>query len=347
MEKEVLTRFNNPILRFLMTVSVGVALALTAGAAEKLPAAKAGEIGTPDGQIAFIRNGNIWVMNADGSGQQMITQVTNADGRLSWAPDNRRIAFVRSGKVEISGPDPMIGGMHKIYDVFVAWLDSAYANNTMWWTRITDDLGGRGPEWSLDGSEIVFYKDMNANYANASVPNYQICTMGPEGGDFEVLRKDWQNFGDDFLMAPSMNRKGQIACISMHDMKPQGLVMLDRNRPMISIDSIRAAAKSNFRRIAPAWSPDDKWLAYVYNDMNAPGIYIATPDLEEHYLVFAPPVGSGIYTVAPSFSPDSKWITFATTDGSIWICDITGNGTRRLTPPGLDKNPAWSKPQPR
>jgi len=85
-------------------------------------------------------------------------------------------------------------------------------------------------------------------------------------------------------------------------------------------------------------------LAYVNNNLNEGGLYITTPDLKEKYLVFNPPLGNlYILPVAPSFSPDSKWLTFSTTDGSVWICDITGNGARRLSGPGLDKFPAWSK----
>ena len=331
------------ITRFLTLILAVAAVTLSANAAEKLTAAKVGTIGQPTGQIVFIRNGNIWMMNADGSGQQMVSEVTNADGRRSWAPDGRRIAFVRSGKLQLNGPDPMVGGMHKVYDLFIAWLDSAYANNRLWWTRITEDLGGRGPEWSADGSQILFFKDMNANIANASTPNYQVCTINPEGGDLSILRRDWQNFGDDFLTTPTMNSRGQIACVTMYENKPQGLVVLDRANFMIPIDSIRALTLKNLKKVAPAWSPDGKWLAYIYNDINQPGIYVASPDLKENYLVYAPPVGTMLYINPPSFSPDSKWLTFSTTDGSVWICDLTGNGARRLTPPGMDRNPAWSR----
>ena len=72
-------------------------------------------------------------------------------------------------------------------------------------------------------------------------------------------------------------------------------------------------------------------------------VYITNKDFTEDYLVFAPPVSTYISANPPSFSPDSKWITFSTTDGAIWIVDITGNGARRLTPPGIDKSPAWSQ----
>jgi Tol biopolymer transport system component len=238
----------------------------------------------------------------------------------------------------------MVGGFHKVYDLFITYVDSAYAKNTLWWTRVTDDLGSRAPEWSLDGSEIIYYKDMNANMANAAEPNYQICTIAPDGSEFEVLRKDWQMFGSDFIINPSLNPvTGQIAGVSLYDMKPQGLIIFDRDNPMVAIDSIRAWTMKNLQMVAPSWSPDGKWLAYIFNSMKEPGIYIATPDLSEKYLVFAPPVGTMLYTVAPSWSPDGKWLTFSTVDGSIWISDITGNQSRRVTPPGMDKNPAWSK----
>ncbi|MGH8015627.1 MAG: TolB family protein, partial [Candidatus Zixiibacteriota bacterium] len=102
-------------------------------------------------------------------------------------------------------------------------------------------------------------------------------------------------------------------------------------------------ARKNAKKVAPALSPDGKWLAYVLNDMNNPGIYIATPDFKEDYIVFMPPVGTSLHTIAPSFSPDSKWLTFSTTDGSIWISDITGGGARRLSGPGMDNFPSWSK----
>ncbi len=314
-------------------------------AAGKLPAAKAGTIGKPTGQIAFIRSGNVWIMNADGSGQQEVQEATNADGRLSWSPDNRRIAFTRTGRIELTGPDPMVGGMHKVNDIFIAYLDSAYANNRQWWTRVSFDLGSRDPDWNAATNTIYFWKDMNANLANSDGPNYQICSVSPDGSDLTILRKDWQNFADDFLTSPSVSPDAQtIACVSMYDNKQQGMIVVNRDKIMMPIDSIRARTLNALKMVAPAWSPDGKWIAYVNNDMNAPSVSITTPDLKEQYVVFTPPAGAYLYSIAPSFSPDSKWLTFATTDGSVWITDITGNGARRLTPPGLDRSPAWSKP---
>ncbi len=328
----------------LLVIFVLSLFPLISFAAEKLPAEKAGVIGQPDGRIAFIRNGSIWVYDTKGANADMICESINADGRLSWAPDGKRIAFTRSGLVDLKGPDPMVGGRHKVYDIFIAWLDSAYHNNRMWWTRITDDLGSSDPEWSADGNTIYFTKDMNANFVNAFMPNHQICSISPDGSDFNILRKDWQNFSDDFMRKQTVSKDGKVASVTFNKLKPIGIVMTTLDNIMLPVDSIRAQGTRNQKMVGPAFSPDGKWLAYINNNMSEGGLYIATPDLKEKYLVFKPRVGNiYLHNMAPSFSPDSKWLTFSTTDGSIWICDITGNGAQRLSGPGLDKFPAWSK----
>jgi Tol biopolymer transport system component len=44
-------------------------------------------------KIAFVRGGDIWVMNADGSGQHRLTHDTTAETNPVWAPDGTKIAF--------------------------------------------------------------------------------------------------------------------------------------------------------------------------------------------------------------------------------------------------------------
>ncbi len=311
-------------------------------AQESLPAEKAGTIGKPAGKIAFIRNGDIWQMGADGQNQDKVCAAGNADGRLSWSPDNKTIVFTRSGLVEYRSPD-MLGGKHKLYDIFLCYLDSAYSNNRNYWYRITNDLGNRGPEWQKDGKRILFWKDMNANKVNSEAPNYQLCTMEPDGSSVVLLRKDWQNLNLNYLIAPSMNSNGDVVAVYLKEHRQVGAIVMKSGNYMPEMDSLSDVAETHQGIIAPCWSPDGKWLAYISNDLQKGGLYLTTPDFKETYIISTPPVGTYMNTFAPSFSPDGKWITFSTTDGSIWIVDITGNGKRRLTGPGPDKAPAWSK----
>lgn len=306
---------------------------------EMLSVTETGPISPPTGQIAFIRDKNVWMMNCDGTGQMVVTNVGNADGRVCWAPDNQSIAFTRSGSVDLRQPDNM-GGRHKVYDIFLCYPDKAKKDSTQYWYRLTSDLGNRDPQW-VDSNTIIFWKDMNANKVNAEMPNYQICLMEADGGMVQILRKDWQNMTEKFLTQPSMNNNGDIAFVYFSGQTQVGLTKLNISEIMTNIDTLGYRADKNRGMVAPAWSPDGKWIAAVSNNMNDAGLYIYTADLSKKYLVAAP-AGTYLRPMAASFSPDSRWVTFATTDGSIWICDITGGGLKRLTGPGSDIAPAWS-----
>ncbi|UCD63964.1 MAG: PD40 domain-containing protein [Candidatus Zixiibacteriota bacterium] len=317
-------------------------LAVSAAATEKLPPDMAGEISPPTGRIAFIRAGDIWVMEAIGTNQQAVCRVSNAEGRLSWSADNKKIVFTRSGMVDLKRPD-LVGGRHKVYDLFICLLDSAQAGNRKYWVRLTHDVGSRGPEWSSDGRKIIFWKDMNANTISARTPNYQLCTVEPDGSNLEVLRPGWEGEDEQFLVTPSINQWGDIAFVFFAEMQPGGLVILPRDEVTLSLDSIKVLAEKGEGCIAPSWSPDGRWLAVVCQSETGSGLYIVSPDLQQRYLVAEPPSRTRISNQPPSFSPDSKWLTFATGDNSIWICDITGGGLRRLTSPGKDQAPCWSR----
>jgi Tol biopolymer transport system component len=184
---------------------------------------------------------------------------------------------------------------------------------------------------------------MNANYINSRVANYQLCQVDPATGDVQALRRDWQADHEQFLVTPSMNRRREVAFVFFNEQQPGGLVVLPLKDISVSLDSIQQIAERNRGCVAPAWSPDDRWLAAVGNYPDDSGLFIATADLKQMYLVTLPPDGTQINKYTPSFSSDSDWITFSTSDGSVWVCDIAGNNLVRLTRPGKDSAPCWSR----
>ncbi len=105
-----------------------------------------------NGKIAFVQAGDIWTMNADGSGQVNLTNDAVPQSSPSWSPDGARIAF-----------------------------DQDTGTNTRVWTMNADGSGkamatngtfpqSRDPAWSPDGTRLVF-----SNFAGA------LWTMNPDG----------------------------------------------------------------------------------------------------------------------------------------------------------------------
>jgi hypothetical protein len=61
---------------------------------------------SPTGRrIAYLRNGNLWIMNADGTHQAQVTNAAPAstDARPTWSPNGRYLAFVKTAKGQSSG----------------------------------------------------------------------------------------------------------------------------------------------------------------------------------------------------------------------------------------------------
>lgn len=99
---------------------------------------------SPDGsQLVFSRQpagatqGDLWIMNADGSGRRLLSESPANEGIGRWSPDGQRIAFRsdRSGNPDI-------------------WVINADGTGIRQLT--TDPAVEDGPTWSPDGTRIAF-----------------------------------------------------------------------------------------------------------------------------------------------------------------------------------------------
>ena len=103
-----------------------------------IPEAWAGTFPGPNGQIAFVSDSDIFVMNAtDGSEQTRLTDNDAIDANPSWSPDGTKIAFAS---------DREEGGNS---DIFVM-----NATDGSEQTNLSDNGDERSPDWGTNTSPV-------------------------------------------------------------------------------------------------------------------------------------------------------------------------------------------------
>ena len=92
---------------------------------------------SPDGaEILFNRGGEIWKMNADGTGEVNLTNTGEVQLHAAWSPDGSRIAY-RGGPLN---------------DRWIFVMDADGSNPT----PLAEASYDSDPDWSPDGSRIVY-----------------------------------------------------------------------------------------------------------------------------------------------------------------------------------------------
>jgi dipeptidyl aminopeptidase/acylaminoacyl peptidase len=131
-----------------------IIIVVTAAVASIVPLATIGSA-APTDQIAFERDGDIWVMNADGTGEVNITNHPAIDAHPDWSPDGTKIAFVSNRNDVPANADGNL-------EVFTMNADGSAV------TQVTDSVypfpGQFGydhyhPSWSPEGSRLTYEWD--------------------------------------------------------------------------------------------------------------------------------------------------------------------------------------------
>lgn len=120
---------------------------------------------SPDGtRITYARHGGIWVMNADGTNRQ---QLTNDYGRdPQWSPDSTQIVYSPDGRLTDSDG---------------VWVVNADGTNQR---QLTTDYG-RNPQWSPDSTRITYVVDIGL-----TDPGHGVWVVNADGTNPQQLTTD-------------------------------------------------------------------------------------------------------------------------------------------------------------
>jgi TolB protein len=210
---------------------------------------------SPDGsQIAFhaLREGafdagyDIYVMNADGTGQTRLTTGSDSEYDPAWSPDGTKIAFTRCCP----------GGSAEIYVM--------NANGTGQTDLTNDPAWDRDAAWSPDSTKIAF--DTNRDDPDSD----ELYVMNADGSGQQDLSN---NAAQDF--SPDWSPDGtKIAFVSDRDgwdweiyaMNADGTGQTD-------------VSQSNGIDEWPAWSPDGTKIAFIsYRNQGNPDVFVMNAD---------------------------------------------------------------------
>ncbi len=266
----------------------------------------------PAGTLIFEtqRDGTreIYIMNADGSGQAPLTNdgVTASNAtNPSWSAGRGQIAYQtdRDGQ----------------WDIYVMSADGSGQ------TRLTDNpAADTNPVWSPDGSRIVFVSDRDGNpelyVMNADGSGETRLTNAPG----EDVHPAWSP--DSRRLAFETQRDGNREIYVMNA-DGTGLLRLTNN----------AAGDG-----VPTWHPAGTWLVFVSDRDGNPELYLMSADGAGQIRLTNTPAAEG----GPAWSPDGGRLAFVSErDGNpeVYVMNVDGTAQTRLTSsPGLDTNPVWA-----
>jgi TolB protein len=207
---------------------------------------------SPDGRKLALaawgpRNIEIYVMNADGSGQRRLTRAPTFDHvGAAWSPDGRKIAFarVRSGNSE----------------VFVMNADGSAKR------RLTrQPAGGHNPAWSPDGRKILFGSGRDGNQ--------EIYVMNADGSGQRRLTRA-STF--DHVGAAWSPDGRKIAFVTKRDGNWEVYVMNPDGSGKRNLT--RNPGNDGPRGWGAAWSPDGRKIAFVSDRDGTYEVYVMNAD---------------------------------------------------------------------
>jgi Tol biopolymer transport system component len=245
-----------------------------------------------NGKIAWVREGNIWLMNADGSGATQLTSSTeDAPVEYSspaWSPDGSKLAYVATDD---------------------SFSTAVYVSTAGGQSPKKIAEGGADPTWSPDGKQIALTNE-NGDYT-------AIFVVPSAGGDAKKLCS-----AEGYLSQPAWSPDGKQIAYRREavDNESDALVLA-------SAAGCVEAGTTGADDSTPAFA----WnfaLAFVRNDDNGDQDLFVRSKAGSAKDVHADPDTNDF---SPQFSPDGAKIVFVSDrDGNAEIYVMNADGANQV-----------------
>ena len=276
---------------------------------------------TSSGKLVFSDEfGRIQVINADGSGQTVLTPGgSNLDNNPQYSPDGSKIAF-----------DRYIIGNGGAINIFV--MNANGTNPVAVTSSAPNNILNSDPTWSPDGAKLAFVSDRGGNRKK------EIWVVNADGSGLVRLTTNVSLGSEDTYPSWSPD-SSRIAFTSSRDNNLEIYV--------INTDGSNQTRLTNDPAIdaAPNWSPDSQRITFFRNDntgTNGRAVYIMNRDGGNKISI----MNDAVY---PSWSPDGTRIAFTRVVQSnnnrfmVHVMNIDGTNLVKITNNTFDcSSPVWA-----
>jgi TolB protein len=257
-------------------------------------------------------NGDLFVMNRDGTARRRLTGGETLDMFAAWSPDGTRIAYsaLRAGMTRVPGEG--------------IWLLNVATGERL---RLSRGANDQGAQWSPDGSKVLFYGRRGGDY--------ELMLADASGGRPERLtenRRDdlfprWDADGTSIVFTRTVDR----------DTYRRHLYRLD-----LSTGTETRLTPKGTSDEAEIVSPDESLIAFLRCPATTCALWVMNADGSGQRELF----GGGVEGGPPVWSPDGTRLAFSHLDArrryDISVVDVRSGEVSGLTTlPGDEAVTDW------